>query len=145
VADHQPTNGLELTAACRTERDRDNLLSERIIGAAVEVHRHLGPGLLEAAYQECLTRELGLRGLDVARQVSLDLHYKGLVIRGAFRAELLVAGRVLVELLAIERLDDGHRARLLTYLRLSDLHLGLLINFNTPILSKGVRRVVNGY
>ncbi len=120
-----------------------NVLSERIIGAAVEVHRHLGPGLLESIYEECLSRELTLRGLEHGRQVPLDVHYKGLLLRNAYRVDLLVEGTVLVELKAIEALTDVHTVQLLTYLRAADQRLGLLINFNVPRLWRGVRRVVN--
>lgn len=142
MANHGDAEGTEDAEALRGD---ENVLSERIIGAAVEVHRHLGPGLLESAYLECLCRELALRGLEFERQVVLDLHYKGTIIRSAFRADLLVEGRILVELKAVDNLDDVHRAQLLTYLRLRNLHLGLLINFNTPMLWRGVRRVVNGF
>lgn len=120
-----------------------NVLTERIIGAAVEVHRHLGPGLLESIYEECLSRELSLRGLQHRRQVSLDIHYKGLLLRNAYRVDILVEGSVLVELKAVETLTEVHSVQLLTYLRAADRRLGLLINFNVPRLWRGVRRVVN--
>jgi GxxExxY protein len=118
-----------------------NLLSERVIGAAVEVH--LGPGLLESTYEECLSRELELRGVAFKRQVPLDLCYKGIALPKAFRVDLLVEDQLLVELKAIEALQAIHQVQLLTYLRLTDRRLGLLINFNVPVLWRGVRRVVN--
>lgn len=139
MAEHRDTEGTEVT------EETENVLSEQIIGAAVEVHRHLGPGLLESAYQECLCRELILRGLSHERQVHLNLEYKGVTIRNAYRADLLVKQRILVELKAVERLEDVHSVQLLTYLRMARLHLGLVINFNAPVLWKGIRRVVNGY
>jgi GxxExxY protein len=123
--------------------EEPNRLSERIIGAAVEVHRLLGPGLLESAYEECLCRELTLRDLQFNRQQTLDVRYKGVVVRGAFRVDLVVADLVLVELKAVEVLSEIHLVQLLTYLRLARKPLGLVINVNTPLLWRGVRRVVN--
>ena len=120
-----------------------NVLTERIIGAAVEVHRHLGPGLLESVYEECLSRELALRGLVHGRQVPLDIRYKGVVLRNAFRVDLMIEDAVLVELKAVEALAEVHAVQLLTYLRAADRRIGLLINFNVPILWRGVRRIVN--
>jgi GxxExxY protein len=120
-----------------------NALSEGVIGAAVEVHRHLGPGLLESAYEQCLCRELTLRQIRFHRQVPIDVEYKGTLLRGAFRVDLLVEDLILVELKAIEALQEIHHAQLLTYLRLTHRPLGLIINFHTPVLWKGVRRVVN--
>lgn len=120
-----------------------NILTERIIGAAVEVHRHLGPGLLESVYEECLSRELMLRGLDHDRQVAVDVHYKGVFVRNAFRVDFLVEDLVPVELKAVEALSEVHQVQLLTYLRVAERKLGLLINFNVPTLWRGVRRVVN--
>ena len=120
-----------------------NRLSESIIGAAVEVHRHLGPGLLESAYEECLCWELTLRGLEFRRQSSLDVTYKGVVIRGAFRIDLVVADLILVELKAVEVLSEIHLVQLFTCLRLAQKPLGLVINFNTRLQWRGVRRVVN--
>ena len=145
MEDHRDTEVTEGTEGSSWDRGADNLLSEKIIGAAVEVHRYLGPGLLESAYLECLLREMSLRGLSAARQVPLDLHYKGIVVRNAYRPDVLVEGRILVELKAVEGLEEVHRAQILTYFRLTNLRLGLLINFHTPILSKGVRRIINGF
>jgi GxxExxY protein len=120
-----------------------NRISERIIGAAIEVHRHLGPGLLESAYEACLCRELTLRGLDYQRQEFIDVEYKGVLVRRAFRVDLIIQSAVFVELKAVEELTAIHQVQLLTYLRLSGKRLGLVINFNAPVLWRGVRRVVN--
>ena len=119
-------------------------LSGRVIGAAMEVHRALGPGLLESAYRECLAHELTLQRIRFAREVALALRYKGLDVRSTYRLDLLIEDRLVVELKAIEALAPIHTAQLLTYLRISGTRFGLLINFNVPVLSKGVRRVVNG-
>lgn len=119
-----------------------NKLSEIVIGAAIEVHRCLGPGLLESAYESCLARELELRGQEIVRQVHLDLDYKGVKVERAYRVDMLVNQRVVIEVKALEEVTVIHRMQLLTYLKLTNLRLGLIINFNTPILWKGVRRVV---
>jgi len=120
------------------------LLTERVIGAAIEVHRHLGPGLLESAYEECLCRELSLAGIQHAQQVALPVTYKGIDLDCAYRLDILVERRVLLELKCVERLLPIHEAQLLTYLKLADLRLGLLINFNVPILKQGIKRLANG-
>ena len=120
-------------------------MSEKVIGAAIEVHRALGPGLLESSYQTCLCRELTLRGLLWEQQKEVALWYKGVRIRSAYRIDFLVEDRLIVEVKAIEALKPIHRAQLLTYLKLLRLRLGLLINFNVDTLVNGVRRVVNGF
>ena len=112
-----------------------------IIGAAIEVHRHLGPGFLEAVYEEALVLELGFRGLTVRRQVAIPIHYKGREISEA-RLDLLVENEVVVELKTVERLSGIHAAQLVSYLKASELELGLLMNFNVPILKEGIRRVI---
>lgn len=118
-------------------------LTHAIIGAAIEVHRALGPGLLESAYEECLCHELGLRRLVFQRQVPLPLIYKGVTLDCGYRLDLVVAQTVLLELKAVERILPIHEAQLLTYLRLSEKKIGLLINFNVPVLKQGiVRRVL---
>ncbi|HWA15544.1 MAG TPA: GxxExxY protein, partial [Gemmatimonadales bacterium] len=124
------------------ERPSINKLSELVIGSAIEVHRHLGPGLLESAYEACLSRELELRGLPLTRQVYLNLEYKGINVERAYRFDLLVDQRIVVEVKAVEEVTLIHKMQLLTYLRLTGCKLGLVINFNTPMLWKGVRRVV---
>lgn len=123
--------------------DGINAISERIIGAAVEVHRHLGPGLLESAYEQCLCRELLLRNIGFQRQVAMQVEYKGVVLPAAFRIDLLVEDAVVVELKAAETINPIHQVQLLTCLRLTGFPLGLLINFHSPVLWRGVRRVVN--
>jgi GxxExxY protein len=118
-------------------------LTERIIGAAIEVHRALGPGLLESAYEECLCHELSLRRLAFKRQVALPIRYKGVLLDCGYRLDLLVANQVVVELKSVDKVDGIHEAQLLTYLRLSKCKVGLLINFNVPLLKNGiVRRVL---
>lgn len=120
-----------------------NRLSEDVIGAAIEVHRHVGPGLLESAYELCLCHELHLRQIPFERQVRMEVGYKGITLERGFRLDVVVDERLVVELKAVELLTDLHHVQLLTYLRLSKRPLGLLINFNVPVLWKGVRRVVN--
>jgi GxxExxY protein len=113
-----------------------------IIGAAIEVHRNLGPGLLESAYEECLCHELHLRGLDCKRQVPLPLLYKGLKLECGYKIDLIVRDQVVLELKAVERLLPIHEAQLLTYLKLTGKRVGLLINFNVPLLTQGIIRRV---
>lgn len=117
-------------------------LSHNVIGAAIEVHRALGPGLLESAYETCLCHELGLRGLSFQRQVPLPLTYKGVQLDCGYRIDLVVAGELLLELKAVEQILPIHEAQLLTYLRLTGIKLGLLINFNVPVLKQGIIRRV---
>jgi len=114
-----------------------------IIGAAIEVHRALGPGLLESVYEECLAVELGMRELPYVRQQTVPLQYKGRSIGTDLRIDLLVADRVVVELKAVEKLLPIHEAQILTYLRLTGKEIGLLINFNVPLLKGGIRRFLN--
>ena len=121
----------------------DSNLSGEVIGAAIEVHRLLGPGLLESAYELALARELALRGVRVERQKAVPLEYKGTALGDGFRIDLLVQERIIVEIKAVERLQAIHEAQLLTYLRLADKRLGLLINFNEKTIKEGVKRVVN--
>jgi GxxExxY protein len=120
-------------------------LSGAVIGAAIEVHRVLGPGLLESAYELALERELGLRKVPVQRQVAVPLEYKGLELGDGFRLDLLVDDALVVEVKAVERLQPIHEAQLLTYLKLANKRLGLLINFNERTLKEGVKRVANGF
>lgn len=123
----------------------DAELTHQIIGAAIEVHRALGPGLLESAYEECLARELTVRAIPFDRQRPLPLVYKDVKLECGYRVDLLVDGRVVVELKAVESLAPIHDAIVLTYLRLSGCKIGLLVNFNTAVLKDGIRRLVNGY
>ena len=128
----------------RTEEEEEggglNGLSGAIIGAAIEVHRQLGPGMLESAYQACLEFELTARGHSVERQKALPVTYKGSALDCTFRLDMVVDGKVLVELKSVERLLPVHRSQTLSYLRLSGLPLALLINFYGPTLREGVRR-----
>ena len=117
-------------------------LTERIIGAAIEVHKALGPGLLESVYEACFCHELRLRGLRFERQIDIPAEYKGVKLDCAYRLDLLVEGKVIVEVKSVETLLPIHEAQLLTYLRLAGKRVGLLINFNTPVLKKGIIRRV---
>jgi GxxExxY protein len=119
-----------------------NELSQSVIGAAIEVHRALGPGLLESAYAECLCRELSLRQIAFLREVPLPLEYEGLRLDCAYRLDLLVENAIVIEIKAIDALLPIHEAQLLTYLRLGGWKVGLLINFNVPLLKQGIRRRV---
>jgi len=120
----------------------DNEITHQIIGAAIEVHKHLGPGLLESAYEECLFHELQLRNLRVERQKAVPVVYKQTKLECGYRLDLLVEGRVVVELKSVEGLGPIHEAIILTYLRMSGHKLGLLINFNVSVLKDGVRRFI---
>ena len=124
-----------------SERPRDPL-TELVIGAAIEVHRHLGPGLLESAYETSLCWELTQLGLPHARQVPIALTYKGAAMETAYRADVIVGGGLLIEIKAVERLSPVNEAQVLTYLRLARLRTGLLINFNVAVLRDGIRRLV---
>ncbi len=117
-------------------------LTEKIIGAAIEVHRHLGPGLLESAYEECLCQELSHQGVAFNRQVALPIVYKGTKVEPGFRVDLIVEEKVLLELKAIEKILPIHEAQVLTYLKLSGIGTGLLLNFNAMPLKNGIQRFV---
>ena len=116
-------------------------ISEAVIGAAIEVHRELGPGLLESAYESCLAYELQVRGLAVERQKVLPVRYKSVLVEQGYRVDLFVEKSVLVELKSVEQLTRIHESQLIAYLRLSGCPIGLLINFNVPILKSGIRRL----
>jgi GxxExxY protein len=120
-----------------------NTLTGKIIGAAIEVHKSLGPGLLESTYEECLCHELSLLKIPFERQKEVPVTYKGVRLDCGYRIDILVAGRLILELKACERLEPIHEAQLLTYLKLTGLTHGLLINFNTPLLKDGIKRIVN--
>ena len=122
----------------------DDELGERIIGCAIAVHSALGPGLLESVYEACLVYELGKAGLEVGRQVSLPIQYEDVILDGGLKLDLLVGRRVVVELKATEKLLPIHTAQLLSYLRLSRLRVGYLLNFNVRRMRDGIKRVVNG-
>jgi GxxExxY protein len=128
------------------ERLRDlNGITRGIIAAAIEVHRHLGPGLLESAYQECVCHELSRMGVSFTREVHLPLSYKGLHLDCSYRIDLLVEDAVVVELKSVEQVLPVHSAQLLTYLKASHKQIGLLINFNVLVLKDGIKRIVNDY
>jgi GxxExxY protein len=114
-----------------------------IIGAAIEVHRELGPGLLESSYEICLARELELRGISFEFELPLPLEYKGVRLDCGYRLDLLVAGAVIVEVKSVEKLAPIHDAQLLTYLKLTGVKVGLLINFNVVVLKAGLKRLVH--
>lgn len=124
---------------------RDNEITGEVIGAAIEVHKILGPGLLESAYEMALKKELESRGLQAKQQVGLPVTYKDEKVDLGYRIDLLVEERIVVEIKSVEALHDVHMAQILTYLKLSKRRLGLLINFNVSKLKDGIRRVVQGY
>ena len=120
-----------------------NELSSRIIGAAIEVHKTLGPGLLESAYEECLCYDLEERGIAFERQLPITINYKDHAIDCSYRIDILVENTIVIELKAVDRIEPIHQAQLLTYLKLSEKKLGLLINFNVSLLKEGIIRLVN--
>ena len=120
-----------------------NILTERIIGCAIEVHKILGPELLESAYQECLFYELKKSGLNVKREIPMPIIYKDIKLDHGYRMDLLVEDKVVLELKTVEAFSKAHFAQLLTYLRLGNYELGLLINFNVTKLTNGLKRVIN--
>src|SRR5438552_18853577 len=134
------TEHTELTKA----RKGLNELTEMVIGCAIEVHRALGPGLLESTYEICLCRELSIRGIPFERQVSIPVEYKGVKLDCGYRADIVVGGAILVEIKAIDSLLSIHDAQLLSYLKLGGWKIGLLINFNVELLKHGLRRRVLG-
>jgi GxxExxY protein len=122
-----------------TERDP---ISSSVIGAAIEVHRILGPGLLESAYEECLCHEVSLRGIAFERQLALPVNYKGVKLDCGYRLDIVLPGKLVIEVKAVEALAPIHDAQLLTYLKLAGIRTGLLLNFNVPLLRDGIRRLV---
>ena len=127
-----------------TERERLNKITETIIGAAIQVHKTLGPGLLESAYEACLAYELSKRGLRSEQQKPLPLVYEQVKLDCGYRIDLVVEGSVVVEVKSVDALAPIHDAQVLTYLKLSGCKIGLLLNFNVPMLKDGIRRFVNG-
>mgnify|MGYP003111791322 CR=1 FL=1 len=122
----------------------ENEIAKKVIGAAIDVHKSLGPGLLESAYQECLFYKLGKEDLFVVKEKAMPLIYEEVALDCGYRIDLLVENKVVIELKSVESLNDVHLAQTLTYLKLGDYKLGLLINFNVSLLKNGVKRVVNG-
>jgi GxxExxY protein len=127
------------------EAQSENQITKLVIGFAIEVHRALGPGLLESAYEECLCYELAQGGIRFLRQVALPVRCKGVTLDCGYRMDLLVDDRVIVEIKAVESFSPIHEAQLLTYLKLAERPVGLLINFNVPVLKQGLKRIVNHF
>lgn len=127
------------------DRENYNRISSLIIGAAIEVHRELGPGLLESVYEICLEEELKMRGLKVLRQVPLPIVYKGKTLDKVFYLDILVDDEVVLELKSVETTLPVHEVQLVTYLKLSDKRLGLLLNFNVEVMKAGIKRKVNNF
>ena len=125
-------------------QSRENRVGTTIVDASIEVHRLLGPGLLESVYESALAHELVLRGLSVATQVPIDVDYKGVRFEQGFRVDLIVEKLVVVELKSVEQVSAAHRKQLQTYLRLTDLKLGFLLNFGASLMKEGIIRAVNG-
>jgi len=125
----------------REDEEGNDPRTGHIIGAAIEVHRPLGPGLLESAYEECLCHELHLRGLKFKRQVELPVLYKGLKLDCGYKIDLVVQDTVILELKVVDKLHPIHQAQLLTYMRMTGKQVGLLINFNVPLLTQGIIRI----
>ena len=121
-----------------------NQLTNEIIGSAIEVHRNLGPGLLESTYEECMTYELQERQLTIKRQIEIPVLYKGTQLEQKYRIDLLVNNQVITELKSVNKLEPVHDAQLLTYLKLANKRYGLLLNFNVPVMKQGIRRLLNG-
>ena len=123
----------------------ENEISSKVIGAAITIHKELGPGLLESTYEICLAYELREMGLTVKQQQALPVVYKNVKLDAGYRIDLLIENKVIVEIKSVEALADIHTAQLLTYLKLKDVKLGLLINFNEVLLKNGIKRILNGY
>ena len=123
---------------------KGNQLTNEIIGSAIEVHRNLGPGLLESTYEECMAFELMDRDLKIKRQHEIPVVYKGKQLEQNYRIDLLVNNQVIVELKSIKKIEPIHDAQLLTYLKLADKKYGLLLNFNVPVMRQGIKRLLNG-
>lgn len=126
-------------------KEQINKLSGIILDCSIEVHRNLGPGLLESVYEICLCKELSMKGINYQRQVLLPVNYKGEKLDADFRIDILVENEIIIELKAVEIMNPVYEAQLLTYLKLANKNLGLLINFNVPKLVDGFKRIINGY
>jgi GxxExxY protein len=122
----------------------ENEISSKVIGASIEVHKHLGPGLLESTYETCLGHELKLMGLEVKQQVPLPVIYKDVKLNAGYRIDMIVENKVIIEIKSVDALAPIHTAQILTYLKLKDLKLGLLINFNEVKVIDGLKRIING-
>jgi len=120
-----------------------NELTGKVIGAAIEVHKNLGPGLLESSYEECLCHELSDRGIYHERQKELPIKYKGKILSCGYRLDIVIPGELIIELKSCDGIQQIHKAQLLTYLKITDIKVGLLINFNVPVLKEGIIRISN--
>jgi GxxExxY protein len=129
----------------RLTPERLNRLTEIIIGCAIRIHRALGPGLLESVYVACLVFELNAQGISVVVEEPIPVQYRGVRVPCGFKADLIVEGAVIVEVKAVERLAPIHQAKMITYLRLADCPLGLILNFNNTVMKDGIKRVVNNF
>jgi GxxExxY protein len=138
ILNHEGTKDTKLNGGEAVEA-----LAASVVDAGLKVHRALGPGLLESAYEHCVAHELSRRGLSVARQVGLPLSYEGLTLDVGYRLDLVVENAIILEIKAVESLEAIHTAQLLTYLKLSGLRLGFLMNFNVSLFKSGLKRVVN--
>ncbi len=127
------------------QKENLNKLSGIVLDCSIEVHRNLGPGLLESVYEVCLCKELSLKGIKFQRQVLLPVNYKGEKLDADYRIDVLVEDEIIIELKSVEQINQVYEAQLLTYLKLADKKLGLLINFNVPRLIDGFKRMLNGY
>ncbi len=125
--------------------ERINFPTEKIIGCAIEVHKAIGPGLLESAYEECLCYELAQNGLTFQRQVPLPVVYKDVKLDCGYKLDILVENTVIIELKAVDRIIAIHEAQLLSYLRMLDLRVGLILNFHSSVLKEGIKRIVNRF
>ena len=127
------------------DSERINFLTEKVIGCAIEVHKAIGPGLLESAYEECLCYELAQNGLEFERQVPLPVVFKGVKLDCGYKLDIIVENTVIIELKAVDRIIAIHEAQLLSYLRMLDLRVGLILNFHSSVLKQGIRRIVNRF
>ena len=134
----------EGTKDTKGTKERGLVVSQVVIGAAIDVHRELGPGLLESIYEEALAWELQVRRVRIERQVAVPLNYKGRALSGLVRLDLVVENALVVEAKATEKLNPIHHAQLLTYLRITGYPVGLLINFNVKLMKQGIKRLLNG-
>ena len=126
----------------KTISDELNELSRQVVDAVFQVHKALGPGLLESVYEACLCHELNKRGINFQRQVVLPVVYDGVEIEAGLRLDLWIENKLIVELKAVEGLHEVHQSQLMTYMKLTDTRLGLLVNFNTPVIKQGIKRIV---
>lgn len=129
----------------KQDSERINFLTEKIIGCAIEVHKAIGPGSLESAYEECLCYELAQNGLKFERQIPLPVVYKGVKLDCGYKLDVIVEDTIIIELKAVDRIIAIHEAQLLSYLRMLDLRVGLILNFHSSVLKEGIKRIVNRF